>query len=480
MKVEVEASEIRGGKIEKISLVTNGAIRAPFRILKTEEIKERPAKLSDKLAKVFGGTDDEKSKVVALFVRKSVARDWLPLIKKHGFTVSKDSAELNGDIVILKQEGFDPEVEGSIIALNENVAIQLDSVKKFFDSFPMSESFDENVKAAAFFPGLHNAMEALAETVWNVLNGSDSPEEASDDVTKQLKAFSSHVNNLVSELPNTVFKMEHEALTKEFEGSTFSSTDSKITVTKDEETAMSKTAVIKEAMAGDLDGLLDDVEKDEAALAATEAAAEAAVVKEGDETTQVIEKGGDEGAPKSGGSPGSPVVESTSDTGLVSLDEGGVPAGFRKEERVLKEIVDGKIVEKFAHFFVNDETKEEIFAGFFTKEEDTDEATVSADNYTPAEVKLFEAMGVMVKSLTEVKELVEKQSERIEAVEKTAGEAKATAEDTVVMSAADDLDESLATLGGHQNIHKAANGAAKSGDTDIFKGLLPMIEGDVA
>lgn len=482
MKIEVEASEIRDGKIEKISLVTSGAIRAPFKILKTEEIKEQAVGVKERLAKIFGSTEEE-SKIAALYVRKSVARQWLPLIKSYGFVVSKESAELEGDIIILKQEGYDPEVDGSVIALNKDVAIQLNQVVKSFDPFPMSSSFEENVRAAAFFPGLHNAMESLAETVWNVLNGSDSPEDASEAVAKQVKAFGSHVNNLVTELPSVVFKMEHEALTKKFEGYNVSSTDSKITVTKDEETAMSKTAVIKETMAGDLDGLLENVEKDEAALAATDAAASAAVVKD-DETTQVVTKSGDEGAPKTGGSPGSPVVESITDTGLVSLDEGGVPAGFRKEERVMKELVDGKIVEKFAHFFVNDETKEEIFAGFFTKDDEStkgnDEATVSADKYTPAEVKLFEAMGVMVKSMTGIKELIEKQGERIEAVEKTAGEAKDAADNTVVMSAADDLDESLATLSGHQSIHKAANGAANSGNTDIFKGLLPEIEGDAA
>jgi len=469
MKVDVEASEIRDGVIEKISLVTNGAIRAPFKILKTEEIAAHTGTdtMKDRLTKIFGATDD-KSKVVALYIRKDVAKQWIPLAKEQGFIANKENAQLEGDIIILKQEGFDPEAEGSVIALNKDVAVQLDRVVKFFDPYPASSSFDENVTASAFFPGLHNAMESLAETVWNVLNGSDSTEDATSEVAKQVKAFGTHVNNLVAELPTTVFKMESQSLTPEFGSSTVLDTD--VTTTESNEDQIMTKPVIKEVAAGDLDGLLDDAPAADAALAAAEA--DAPIAK------------GDEGAPKSGGSPGSPVVQSTSDTGLVDLDEGGVPAGFRKEERVLKQIEDGKIVEKFAHFFVNDDTKEEIFAGFFEKTADAGDLepapAVSTERaYTPAENKLFEAMGVMVKSLTDIKESIEKQDKRIENVEKTADSAVETAENTVVMTIAEDLDESLATLQGHTKVQKAAlNGEAiEKSDEEVFAGLLPELTG---
>ncbi len=484
MKIDVEANEIRDGQIEKISLVTNGAIRAPFKILKTEEISAHTGTdtMKDKLTKIFGSTD-EKSKVVALYIRKSVAKQWLPIVKEQGFVANKENAQLEGDIIILKQEGFDPEAEGSVIALNKDVAVQLDTVVKFFDPFPASSSFDENVTAAAFFPGLSNAMESLAETVWNVLNGSDSTEDATSEVAKQVKAFGNHVNNLVAELPTTVFKMESQSLTPEFGSYTVSNTtDNTMTITSDEESDMSKP-VIKEVAAGDLDGLLDDAPAADAAIAAVDAT----IAKEVDAGKTGSVAKGDEGSPKSGGSPGNPVVMNTSDTGLVDLDEGGVPAGFRKEERVLKQIEDGKIVEKFAHFFVNDDTKEEIFAGFFEKTADSGDLepapAVSAERaYTPAENKLFEAMGVMVKSVTDLKETVEKQNERIANVEKTADSAVETAESTVVMTIAEDLDESLATLQGHTKVQKAAlNGEAiVKTDEEVFAGLLPELSGSAA
>ncbi len=468
MRVEVEANEIRNSTIDKLSLVTHGAIRTPFKILKTEELPVQTTSMKDKLTKIFGQTD-EQSRVVALFVRKDVARNWLPLIKTHGFVVSKDRAELEGDIIILKQEGFDPEKEGSVIALNKDVAIQLDRVVKVFDPYPATSNFDENVRASAFFPGLHNAMDSLAETVWNVLNESGSQEDAATEVSKQIKAFGSHVNNLVTELPTTVFKMEQESLTKEFAGYNVTTTG-KNTI-EDDETMT--TPVLKEVAPGDLDGLLDEAPAADAALKAAEAAAK--LEKEGE-----VEKG-DEGAPKTGGSPGSPVVLNTSDTGLVDLDEGGVPAGFRKEERVVKELVDGKLVEKTAYYFVNDETKEEIFGGFFEKEEESKEPKVEdTTEYSPAEIKLFEALGVMAKSLTGIKESIEKQDAQIEAVSKTAGEAKETAEETVIMTIADDLDESLATLQGHTRVQKSAlnkGQVIEKTDEEVFDGLLPELTG---
>ena len=510
--VEIDGHELKNGNIEKISLVTHGAIRQPFKILKTEEIDAaKTGGIKNVLSKVFGQdhTRDQEDAIAALFVRKSVAQKWLPLIRKQGFRVEKEHASLEGDILVLKQEGFTDECDGSVIALNPDVAVQLTTVSKFFDPFPASSSFSDNVAAGSFWPGMHNAMESLAETVWNVLNESDSPDDAASEVAKQVKAFSSHLNNLVAELPGTVFKMEQESLTKEFEGSTVSGSGTQTNVSN-EETDMS-TVVTKHAPATDLDGLFDEapatdvVKTDEADADATPAVtmfigeeqltkeafdaladdAEVIVKTEGAEDAtwikSEIEKG-DEGAPKSGGSPGNPVVDNTSDTGAVDLDEGGVPAGFRKEERVVKEFVDGKIIEKFAEFLINEENGEAIFVKFIDAlSEAAADAGDKKTDYTDAENKLFEAMGVMVKAVEGLQTTVEKQNTRIDAVEKTAETAQETAEETVVLpTAADDLGNAIQSLSGQPRIQKNAAPAATGEVTDIFKGLLPGIEGNAA
>jgi len=493
--VEIEAHELKNGEIEKISLVTHGAIRQPFKILKTAEIDSKTTGgIKNVLSKVFGQdhTHDDESKIAALFVRKAVAQKWLPLIRKQGFRVEKEHASIEGDILVLKQEGFTDECDGSVIALNPDVAVQLSHVSKFFDPFPASSSFADNVAAGSFWPGMHNAMESLAETVWNVLNEADSPDDAASDVAKQIKAFSSHLNNLVAELPTTVFKMEQESLQSEFAGSTVSGLGTQINVSN-EDTNMS-TVVTKHAPASDLDGLFDDAPAAEVVKDVASETADAEIVyvdAEGAEITEAafdaldaeIQKGyvvkGDEGAPKSGGSPGNPVVESTSDTGAVSLDEGGVPDGFRKEERVVKEFVEGQIVEKFAEFLINIENGEAIFVKFIDA---LSEAKVDVQSdYTDAENKLFAAMGVMAKSLEAIGASIEKQNTRIDAVEKTADTAQVTAEETVVLpTAADDLGNAIQSLSGQPRIQKNDAPASTGEPVDIFKGLLPGIEGNAA
>ena len=302
---------------------------------------------------------------------------------------------------------------------------------------------------------------------------------AASEVAKQVKAFSIHLNNLVSELPKTVFKME-QLLTNEFEGSTVSGTDNKITLYEDED--MSATPVLKEAAAGDLDGLLDEAPAADAKLQATEDAAldDGVVAKDEESTETIVEKGGDEGAPKSGGSPGNPIVDNTSDTGAVSLDEGGVPEGFRKEERAVKSLEDGKLVEKTGLYYVND-AGDEIFAGWVEKASIEETAPVT-DQYTPAEVKLFEAMGVMAKNIAGLIIKIDEQNERIEAVSKTADTAQETADSTVVLpSPADDLDNVIATLNGQQRVVKgAAPAATETEEVDIWKGVLPELQSDAA
>lgn len=501
VEVTVEANELVNGKIEKISLVRNGAIRQPFKILKTEEIPDVKEGVGEKLTKFFGNTQEEDAQVAALFVRKTAAAKWVPLIKANGFRAEKDHAEVDGDMIILKQESFDPEVEGSMVALSPDVAIMLNQVVKGFDPYSISASFDENVKASAFYPGMYHALESLADTVWNVMYEADTSDEAAVGVAKQIKAFGNYINNMVSELPKTVFKMERDSLTKEFEGSNVSGSQDTSTVTKSEE---DMTNVLREAAPGDLDGLLDDAPAADAAIAKADEQADKAVEKgvaeeaadadvvyldaDGNEISEAafdaldeeVQKGyvkkGDEGAPKSGGSPGNPVVESTSDTGAVSLDEGGVPAGFRKEERVLKQLEDGKLVEKTALYFINDETNEEIFGGFVEKAEEEAPAADDAPEYTPAEVKLFEALGVMAKGLAGLTETVEKTATRLDSIEKTADDAKETADNTVVLGIQADLDESLATISGHQQIHKSAPAEVEKSEDDIWKGAIPLIE----
>ena len=87
----------------------------------------------------------------------------------------------------------------------------------------------------------------------------------------------------------------------------------------------------------------------------------------------------------------------------------------------------------------------------------------------------------MAKSMVDIKDSIEKQNTRIDAVEKTAVTAQETAEETVVLpSAADDLGNAIVSLSGQAPIQKNAAPAATGEVVDVFKGLLPGIEGNAA
>ena len=58
MRVEIEASELVNGDIKKLSLVEHGAIRQPFKILKTEEIAGKTGGVRNTINKIFGQSND--------------------------------------------------------------------------------------------------------------------------------------------------------------------------------------------------------------------------------------------------------------------------------------------------------------------------------------------------------------------------------------------------------------------------------------
>ena len=47
-------------------------------------------------------------------------------------------------------------------------------------------------------------MESRADTVWNVLNESDSPEDAASDVAKQVTSFVTHLINVLPDLEQRI------------------------------------------------------------------------------------------------------------------------------------------------------------------------------------------------------------------------------------------------------------------------------------
>jgi hypothetical protein len=327
--------------------------------------------------------------------------------------------------------------------------------------------------------------------------------------------------------------MEYEGLANGIGGSTLDSDAAEVIKTED-----GKMTTIKEAMAGDLAGLNETEGRDMAVLKAADARADAATIADAAQGAEIVfldaegneiseeefsKSGGKkmkkmkdgkmmdmeeekkmkksdeddsseiaptEGAPStdvskmdvmgqgdsafSGKSPGSAVVQSTSDTGAVSLDE-GLPAGFRTMQKSVKKFEEGKLVDAFAKFLVNDETGEEIFVEYVAKEEVVaEEPATDIAAVISGPLDLFgKALNAQTAMLDKINERLEKQDAKIEALQKTSEEAVEKADKTALVDHGYDLDESLGLMNGHRPVSKSATQPA---DGSIWKGLSPELD----
>jgi hypothetical protein len=362
---------------------------------------------------------------------------------------------------------------------------------------------------------LHNAFEALAESVWNALNKAENLGDAGGMIDKNLMAFRKHVNALVKNMPSSVIKIDSELLRSQVGGSTLTTVDGDVAKTEDKDMTR-----INEAVAGDLGGLNDTAEQDEAVIKTAESVADVAATAEivfldadGNEITEeafnALAKNTDE--KKKGkkmmkaadgtlsdiakddeatkgsvedkvakASPGDPVVEQTSDTGAVDLNE-GLPAGFREVQKDVMKLEDGKLVKATAKFLVNDETSEEVFVEYVTKEaaadKDVDDlmaqlnvgAAPSLESFADAMRGPLDLIG---KSLNKINERLTEQDSKIETLQKSTNEAIEKADDVTLIDRGYDLDQSFGLLNG---IRLDAP-VVKQDKEDIFKGLCPELD----
>lgn len=428
MKVKVLANELLDSNIEFVSLVKHGAIRSPFKILKADELPTgTEMTVTKRLAQMFTGKETSgEAQVCAILVKNERVEALEPIIKDAGFSV--ETSVVEGPVTVFKQNGFTENL-GSCIALSDDVGVMLSSVVKEFYPFPMTTSFDENVAAASFFPSLHNAMDSLSETIWQVLNENGaSTETAQKQVAKTVDAFGQHVKALVKTLPASVFKMEMgiRSLNPPIEGSTLPGTDGETKTPEGEE----MKPVLKEAVAGDLDGLNlnEPVKKQEAAPAVevTEPAAAAAAPEAPVETVEKAE-----------------------------------PLKGTKKVKKGDQIVDVEYTYELA------EDGSEVFLGFIEKAEAPKEQSEAAPEAQSAAqpsaeltalMKTVEALAATVGKLTESKNL----------------SVPANPSKVVVATAGEDLDESLSGMGvGRDRTVRKGDGG---GADDQWSGVLTIFD----
>lgn len=241
MKKKIKATELINGDIEYVSLVKNGAIRAPFKIIKSE--KGNMVKFEN----LFG--KEQASVVSAIAVSKSADLEKAKArIEKAGYSI--ESMEEQDGAFVFKQED---EVGEHDVAMkvDEDLAVIVNTQKSFSSYDYTEQSFSKLYAQAGVIPSLDTMMSVLWEVILNILHEGDysSPEEYASAVKKAVKEFSNGVVSLVQNVPVTAFKIEKAETATKSETKEDTVSESKV-----------KEDVVKEEAAEEV---IEEVEKQE-------------------------------------------------------------------------------------------------------------------------------------------------------------------------------------------------------------------------
>ena len=214
-KREIVLEEMYDGDPERISLVTAGANRAPFKVIKSEDGKQGGSTVSLHFKEVFKSIEVQPIELAAVAVAEGTDQDIAKeAIKAAGLSVENPS-EVEGATVYL--QGAVGELiadESTTIRLSDKVAVILtnvpETVQKQFAPFPPSENFDENAQTQGFFPGVEIALDAFRSTSLEVLFNADKKEDAVAKIAEATGALAEHINAMTTSLPEAVFKLENE------------------------------------------------------------------------------------------------------------------------------------------------------------------------------------------------------------------------------------------------------------------------------
>lgn len=252
--VEIEVEEMKDAHVNFISLVKRGAMRVPFRILKSEdESMFNLTRLWTKKSEVVGTTPE----LIAVVLQKgSDIEGYTSALAEMGVTVKKHEVhEGTGSDVLIIKDDYDPE-QSLTLKFSDNVGAVVSNVKKGFCSWGDSTDFMDNMKTSGYFPGMRMAMEALGDTIYACMYEAGEGEEGSPvaAVSKALDDFSTYVKQLTAEVPVVAFKMDdlEEIVTKACKAKASASAEEDDEVTKacktkkDEEDAAAAAVVAKE------------------------------------------------------------------------------------------------------------------------------------------------------------------------------------------------------------------------------------------
>lgn len=245
-KIRLQASEMFDAVVDKVSLVTSGANRQPFRKLASEIRPTAGGDAPDGVSVEAAGAEgaapkegyhvlnfrrifklgpapapvaspapvqpDPKPALLAVAVAEGGDIEAVKAtLQKAGLSAEKTIAS-DGATLFVQGEA-DPAAapeEGAVhlaLKLSDHV-VAICKVFKQFVPFPESTSFSENMASAGFFPGFEVAQMVLRDTIFTIARSAGTQEDMRKSTDKAVKEFGSTISNMIAALPGDVFKLE--------------------------------------------------------------------------------------------------------------------------------------------------------------------------------------------------------------------------------------------------------------------------------
>lgn len=208
--LSMDAKELMGTNVSGVALVKHGAVRIPFRMVKSEDGKETPmsidlGKIGQALFKSNAATGPATVTAV-VFSKAHTEETAKQVVAEFGFEASSIEKTESG---FLAKIGDGPQDGDALIKLNDSTAMVVANVAKAFQEYDFeSTDFEEVMKTEAFFPAMQLGMEMFSNVVANIMHKSETAPEAADRISKAAADFGSYMSMLASRLPEQSFKTE--------------------------------------------------------------------------------------------------------------------------------------------------------------------------------------------------------------------------------------------------------------------------------
>ena len=243
-KVKISVNELFDPDVEFVSLVSSGANRTPFKLLKADKSEDKS--MFQKLNGVF--KKSFKPVVAQIWVDKST-KD-LDAAKARilaaGFSIEKEEILEEQNAICFEQVAAEelPKGQGvEVIAVkmqdDDDLSVIVVTDKVFQPNYDTTD-FNEAV-SSRLYPGLEQACDAFKTVIVNGVWQSESHDEAVAKADKALSDFSSFISDMVSAIPMEAFKFDdaseetirkQEWLLSHVEGRETAKEDAKVDTTK--------------------------------------------------------------------------------------------------------------------------------------------------------------------------------------------------------------------------------------------------------